>query len=166
MTPFKARNLASLQPWEAKYQKAQTSCRSCVERAIGQLKTRWRCLSSVGAGVVKMAPLQASWLVTACSVLHNLCLDWGVSELSPSNNADPDKEADIRLRSYARMLRARRLVSRDQIPVPRRHPTTTSAYQLGLKRRARIMWRSYGGPSPTQAVLAQRRRSRPRARRN
>ena len=41
-----------------------------------------------------MDPLQASWLVKACCVLHNRCLDWGIRKLKPGENRDPTMEAD------------------------------------------------------------------------
>ena len=36
-----------------------------------------------------MDPLQASWLVKACCVLHNRCFEWGLHKLMPGQNQDP-----------------------------------------------------------------------------
>ena len=57
----------------------------------------FRCLSKNGSGVIHLPPLQASWIVKACCVLHNMCLDWGLRKLRPGQNKDPDHELDIRI---------------------------------------------------------------------
>ena len=49
-----------------------------------------------------MDPLQASWLVKACCVLHNRCLDWGIRKLKPGENRDPTMEADILVQAAER----------------------------------------------------------------
>ena len=49
-----------------------------------------------------MDPLQVSWLVKACCVLHNHCLDWGLRKLKPRQNIDPTVEADILVKTAER----------------------------------------------------------------
>ena len=60
-----------------------------------------------------MDPLQASWLVKACCVLHNRCLDWGLRKLKPGENRDPTMEADILVQAAERFRDANEGVGED-----------------------------------------------------
>ena len=105
-----------------------------------------RCLSRSGPGIIKMEPLQASWLFVACCVLHNLCVDWGVSKLSRLYNQDPNIEREIQRTARRRFRRAVRNISEDDVPsVPPRTPTGSN-YQEGLAKRVEVMFRYFGGP--------------------
>ncbi|KAJ3658698.1 hypothetical protein Zmor_010423 [Zophobas morio] len=48
---------------------AHRSARSCVERCIGILKARFRCL--IQERVLKYAPVKAGSIINACAILHN-----------------------------------------------------------------------------------------------
>ena len=62
-----------------------------------------------------MDPLQASWLVKACCVLHR-CLDWGLRRLKPGKNRDPTMEADIHVKAAERYQEANEGIEADQLP--------------------------------------------------
>ena len=47
--------------------------RCLVERAIGQLKMRFRCLDKTG-GCMMTTPQRSAQVIIACSVLHNMCI--------------------------------------------------------------------------------------------
>ncbi len=51
--------------------------RSVVERTIGLLKGRWRCLDASG-GRLLYDPGKVCQIILACCVLHNICLSYGV----------------------------------------------------------------------------------------
>ncbi|XP_072142665.1 putative nuclease HARBI1 [Dermacentor andersoni] len=70
------------------------SMRSVVERCIGLLKSRFRCLQRYRA--LHYEPDRTANIVAACAVLHNLCLDEGdvllddVSDDSSSSSSDDE----------------------------------------------------------------------------
>lgn len=70
MTPIA--NAAVNSP-EARYNDAHTRARNCVERCIGVLKTRFRCL--LRERVARYDPQFVGKLVNVCAALHNMCLD-------------------------------------------------------------------------------------------
>lgn len=55
-----------------RYTQAHCSTRNCVERCIGVLKGRWRCLRK--DRVLHYSPQQAGLIINACAVLHNIAL--------------------------------------------------------------------------------------------
>lgn len=55
---------------ESVYTKMHMSARNCVERCIGVLKARFRCL--LVARTLHYDPQTASRIVNACCVLHNI----------------------------------------------------------------------------------------------
>ncbi|CAN7942150.1 unnamed protein product, partial [Ixodes hexagonus] len=57
---------------EARFNQAHRSTRSVVERCIGILKNRFRCLQSYRA--LHYDPIRSCNIVTACAILHNVCL--------------------------------------------------------------------------------------------
>ena len=66
----------------------------------------FRCLAKNGSGVLQMEPLEASWLVRACVVLHNMCIDWGLQALKPEDSYDPEIELDVQQEAAKRFLRS------------------------------------------------------------
>nr|CAI5844547.1 unnamed protein product [Callosobruchus analis] len=69
MTPI--RNTLEGTP-ERKYDDALTLARNCVERCIGVLKTRFRCL--LGERILRYSPHKAGMIISSCCVLHNVCI--------------------------------------------------------------------------------------------
>lgn len=49
---------------------------NCVERCIGLLKARFRCI--LGEKVLKYEPHKVGIIINACAILHNLCLEQGM----------------------------------------------------------------------------------------
>ncbi|VEN46497.1 unnamed protein product, partial [Callosobruchus maculatus] len=58
---------------EANYTKLHMKARSSVERAIGHLKNRFRCL--MRHRTLHYHPRKAGLIVNACCALHNMCVD-------------------------------------------------------------------------------------------
>ncbi|KAK0142405.1 putative nuclease HARBI1 [Merluccius polli] len=87
---------------EKRYNNIHARTRSVVERAIGQLKSRWRCLERSG-GMLLYHPEKVCRIVQACGVLHNIAHRQGVplrevkvlpDDPDPGpNNAQPNAEA-------------------------------------------------------------------------
>lgn len=90
-----------LQPWLLKpydspntpaqnlYNKNHRKLRSLVERAIGLLKARFRCL--LGENKLRYDPLMSGYIIYSCAVLHNYLIDNNF----PVNDIDPIFEDDI-----------------------------------------------------------------------
>ena len=95
-----------------------------------------------------MDPLEASHLIVACCVLHNMCIEWGISELSPMNNEDPDLEKRIQLDALSSFVESRRYILHNKIPKQQRVPLNKSNYLRGSYRRNMIIHRYDGGPAP------------------
>lgn len=55
------------------YTKLHCSARNTVERTIGVLKNRWRCL--LKHRVLHYHPDVAAKIINACCVLHNMCIN-------------------------------------------------------------------------------------------
>ncbi|KAF9413692.1 hypothetical protein HW555_008138 [Spodoptera exigua] len=58
---------------EEYYTKLHCSARNTVERTIGVLKNRWRCL--LGHRVLHYHPDVAAKIINACCVFHNICIN-------------------------------------------------------------------------------------------
>lgn len=57
---------------KGRFNRALCKARSAIERCIGVLKRRWACLSRQ----LKCSNTRVPTIVVACSVLHNLCIDF------------------------------------------------------------------------------------------
>lgn len=68
---------------EAKYTTIHGKARVVIENTFGRLKNRWRCLCK--DRTLHYTPERCASIIMACSVLHNLALDFMV----------PDPEDDI-----------------------------------------------------------------------
>lgn len=114
--------------------------RSVVERCIGLLKSRFRCLQRYRA--LHYEPERAANIVAACAVLHNLCLDEGdvllddVSDDSSNSSSDdesgnPSPQRVPRVRA-SRMMYLRGCAARDRVISS--FGTTRQQHQHYLKR--------------------------------
>lgn len=77
----------------ARFNSAHSSLRSVVERTIGVLKSRFRCLQRYRA--LHYEPETAAKIVAACAVLHNVCIYSRLPQLAPPDNGDPDDDTDL-----------------------------------------------------------------------
>nr|XP_050027951.1 putative nuclease HARBI1 [Dermacentor andersoni] len=82
---------------EGRYNTAHAAMRSVVERCIGLLKSRFRCLQRYRA--LHYEPDRAANILAACAVLHNLCLDEGgvsddVSDDCSSSSSSDDESGN------------------------------------------------------------------------
>ncbi|XP_062977724.1 L-amino-acid oxidase-like [Elgaria multicarinata webbii] len=59
----------NLDPQQAHFNYCLSRARNVVERAFGRLKSRWRCLS----GQLEVAEENVPSVITACTILHNIC---------------------------------------------------------------------------------------------
>lgn len=97
-----------LQPWLLKpfdspdtwaktvYNIRHRKLRSLVERAIGLLKARFRCL----LGKLYYDPLMSGYIIYSCSVLHNFLIanDYHIDDISPIfDNEIPNFEENIQI---------------------------------------------------------------------
>nr|XP_054919808.1 putative nuclease HARBI1 [Dermacentor andersoni] len=73
---------------EGRYNAAHTSARSAVERCIGVMKSRFRCLQRHRA--LHYGPKKAATIVAACAALHNLCIDEDVPHTGRVYSGDDD----------------------------------------------------------------------------
>ncbi|XP_029835952.2 putative nuclease HARBI1 [Ixodes scapularis] len=75
-----------------RFNKAHSSMRSVVERCIGLLKSRFRCLQRHRA--LYYHPTTATAIITACAVLNNICLASMEPEPEPDADSDsPDSDS-------------------------------------------------------------------------
>jgi len=59
---------------ETNYNKRHMQTRNTVERSFGLLKMRFRCLHNTG-GCLQSPPERCAQIITACAVLHNMCIN-------------------------------------------------------------------------------------------
>ena len=124
----------------------------------------FRCLAKHGSGVVQMEPLEASWLVRACVVLHNMCIDWGLQALKPEDSYDPEIELDIQQEAAKRFLRSLKQNRDRSVLEVRRRKRDREEYLAGVCRRNDIFHNHFGGPQPKGAAFPGRRGGRGRGR--
>lgn len=111
MTPI--RNTVENTP-ERRYDNALTLARNTVERCIGVLKMRWRCLTK--ERVLRYTPLKAGTIINACCVLHNMCIVGNVP-LEEEGNVDDDIENGPPERDYFQNIQEGQRQRRDLINI-------------------------------------------------
>lgn len=94
ITPFRATSEGSR---EAAFNTLHSKTRNIIERCIGILKSRFRCL--LGARQLHYTPKKASQIVNVCTTLHNICLHFRVpleqcSEVNINETRHYDNEAN------------------------------------------------------------------------
>lgn len=75
MTPFAETVTGSP---EANYNEKHMGARVIIENTFGRLKNRWRCMSK--DRTLHYKPTKCAQIIQACCVLHNLALDFNVSD--------------------------------------------------------------------------------------
>lgn len=75
---------------ESRFNVALCSARNVIERTFGVLKMRFRCL--LKERVARYDPYFVGMLVTACGVLHNMCVTGGVPLIGVEANGDLPEE--------------------------------------------------------------------------
>lgn len=73
MTPYRSTATGSA---EAIYNMKHAKARNIVERTIGVLKNRFRCL--LGARQLHYTPAKAIKIVNVCAALNNICIQYGL----------------------------------------------------------------------------------------
>ena len=66
---------------QEKYNKSHKKTRNKVERAIGVLKSRFRCLCKESGGAIQFDETTACNIFIACTMLHNYCIDRNFEEI-------------------------------------------------------------------------------------
>ncbi|XP_053616898.1 putative nuclease HARBI1 [Plodia interpunctella] len=87
---------------EAKYTSVHGRTRVVIENTFGRLKNRWRCLSK--DRTLHYKPEKCARIITACSVLHNLALQFNVPD--PESDSEQVSEIEDVLRPVAPEERA------------------------------------------------------------
>ncbi|XP_058985683.1 putative nuclease HARBI1 [Musca domestica] len=77
MTPYRSSQEGSA---EAVFNNKHAKARNIIERTIGVLKNRFRCL--LGARQLHYKREKATKIANVCSALHNICIAYGVNDLS------------------------------------------------------------------------------------
>ncbi|KAH7953742.1 hypothetical protein HPB49_011816 [Dermacentor silvarum] len=75
---------------ESQYNRQHTSMRNVVERCIGVLKSKFRCLQHFQ--ILLYSPDQAARIIYACVALHNIALDAGDWKLDDYRGEVPPAE--------------------------------------------------------------------------
>lgn len=76
---------------EERYNQAHQKARHSVERCIGVLKSRFRCLCK--QRVLMYSPSDAGAIINACAILHNIMIEENYP-LPPENEIEDEVEED------------------------------------------------------------------------
>ncbi|XP_077506154.1 uncharacterized protein LOC144115606 [Amblyomma americanum] len=103
---------------EGQYNAAHASMRCVVERCIGVLKSRFRCLQRYRT--LHYEPERAVVIIAACAALHNICLEEALAADEDDTTDDPDNNGPPLLAGYlagtgSRMTYLRGRAMRDRI---------------------------------------------------
>lgn len=87
ITPFRSPVEGSR---ESRFNGVHASTRNCVERTIGVLKNRFRCI--LGARELHYTPTKCTVMVNVCAALHNICIHYKVPEYVEDDTENEDEE--------------------------------------------------------------------------
>lgn len=90
MTPY--RSAAERSP-ESIFNTKHAKARNIVERTIGVLKNRFRCL--LGARQLHYKPSKAITIANVCAALHNICIEYGLDLASEDINASESDQVVV-----------------------------------------------------------------------
>ena len=76
---------------QQRYNSSHKRTRCLVERCIGVLKSRFRCLDKSG-GTMQFAPNFCAQIIVACTILHNICIQNRVPTFEFEEEFHPDEE--------------------------------------------------------------------------
>lgn len=110
MTPF--HNPPEGSP-QARFNHAHIRARNCVERCIGLLKMRFRCVLKERS--LRYAPQFVANLLKACSTLHNICIAEGIPLVIDEIEDNLQREMEIPLQNEPAQLAPQGLHVRDRI---------------------------------------------------
>lgn len=89
MTPYRSTTPGSA---EANFNSTHAKARNVVERTIGVLKNRFRCL--LAARQLHYTPAKSKKIVNVCAALNNICIGYGLATISEEReNNETDAEA-------------------------------------------------------------------------
>lgn len=72
---------------ESRFNYVHAQTRNVVERTIGVLKNRFRCI--LGARQLHYSPKMAGKITSVCAALHNICIYYKVESPEASDEAEP-----------------------------------------------------------------------------
>jgi len=81
---------------QANYNKCHKKTRCTVERCIGVLKQRWRCL--LKDRTLHYRPAKSSKIIITCAILHNIARKYNI-ELSSSDENDSDSDENVEIKN-------------------------------------------------------------------
>ncbi|KAI4455604.1 hypothetical protein MML48_9g00005391 [Holotrichia oblita] len=95
-----------LQPWlmtpilnaqqgtpEGRYTDTHIRALNCVERCIGVLKTRFRCL--LRELVLRYSPEKVETIINVCSILHNICRRENLEDIRDQEEVIPNERQQV-----------------------------------------------------------------------
>lgn len=78
---------------ETNYNKAHRRTRNCIERALGVLKSRFRCIDKSG-GPLRLSPPKCASVINAVAILHNLAIEMALPLPDLTNDLNEDDPFD------------------------------------------------------------------------
>lgn len=91
ITPFRAAEEGSV---ECRFNTIHSRTRNVVERAIGVLKNRFRCV--LGERQLHYSPQMAAKITAVCAALHNICIYYKIDsrefDVTPIENEHSDND--------------------------------------------------------------------------
>jgi hypothetical protein len=79
---------------EQRYSRAQRKTRSVVERCIGVVKSRFRCIDRSG-GVLQYTPEKGCKIITCAFILHNICMMYRLPLPDVPDHHEPEGDGPV-----------------------------------------------------------------------